>query len=228
MALHNFFYTILKLPKLGLKVKIFLAILFIIPTVLFLPIFILLGTFLGIIFSFYFTVDVTMDTSKNVFWGWNEGPSEITRMLKDIIQEMTEILRNISQEKDNYPLRPGEVPWDVYWSDLFGCFTTFTLALGFLFPCWMIIVILKFLPFTMRLYIEFWRNFCGSHHSCGGWFCLGILFFFANILLPLVPICCTVICMFHGLACCFYSIYVCYDYSFFCNFQVYVCSSTSL
>jgi len=219
----QFFYTILKLPKLGLKVKIFFAILFIIPTVLFLPVFILLGTFLGIIFSFYFTVDVTMDPGKSIFWGLNEIPADISRMLKDIIDGMNEILNDELRRARDNTLRPGEVPWDVYWSDLFGCLITFTIALGFLFPSWMIIVILKFLPFTMRLYIEFWRNFCDSHHGCCGWVCMGILFFFGNILLPVVPLCCAVICMFHGLACCFYSIYVCYDYSFITTLK-YMCA----
>jgi len=219
----NFFYTILCYPKIGWKVRVFFAILFIIPTALFLPVFITIGVVAGFIYSIAFTVDVTMDTTKNPFCGMCEGMKDLADGLKDTTRSMNEALRELSEIR-NATLPPGDVPWDVAWSDIIGCSLSFVLALGFMFPMWMLIVILKFLPWTVRLYIEFWRSFCSGYHGCIGWFCFGFLFLIGNILLPLISLASIVICMFHGLLCCFYAIYVCYDYTFFGTLK-YMCAT---
>jgi len=164
-----------------------------------------------------------MDTNKNPFCGMSEFPKEVYNGLKETVTGLNEILKDDLSEARNHTLPAGEVPWDVSWRDLLGGFLALILALGFLFPAWMIIVIIKFLPFMFRLYLEFWHNFLDSHHSCPGWCCLGVLFFFGNIFLPLIPVLAVVICALHGLACCFYSVYVCYDYNLLASIK-YMCA----
>jgi len=195
--------------------RVLFAIIWLIPTVGFLPFFIAAGVIVAIFFAVVYTTDATFDTNKNPFCGLKEAPHELWDALKELTRNMNSTLTELSHLRQR-PLPPGEVPWDVTWCELFSCILTFAISLGMMYPLWIAIVGLKFLPFMLRLYIEFWKSFFSSNHGKCGWFCFGILFFFGNCLMPIPALFCAVVALFHGLGCCFYSIYVCYDYSFCC------------
>eukprot|EP00457_Paulinella_chromatophora_P010212 gb/GEZN01010306.1/.p1 GENE.gb/GEZN01010306.1/~~gb/GEZN01010306.1/.p1 ORF type:complete len:337 (-),score=12.53 gb/GEZN01010306.1/:198-1208(-) len=206
-------WRILHYAKLGLKIRLFLCILFLVPCVAFLPLFIVFCTLIASLFGIVAAWESTMDTSKCFLWGLNEYPGELLEGLRNTKDSLDSVLDDPSWWRQGPP--PGELPWDITWCMMLECLFALIFACVVFYPLFLVFVILK-LPFLLgKCYYAAWVEFLDQDLAgITGWGCMSILFFIAHFFIP-IPVAFVVIgTVIQGLGLALYAVYVAYDFSF--------------
>jgi len=179
-----FIYAIVTAKQFGCVAKMLLLLFLPLPAALFFPAVIIGSTLLFLWALVPLNIEVTFDQYENPFWGMGRVWQNVWDALRDFRSEGKNLLSKVA-DSNQRELAAGEVPCEIPIVELVKMVFCLPFAFGVMYPLFVVLVVIKAIPFMLRLYYEMWKEYCRKSYKSWPWHCFVFpLFLIANGLVP--------------------------------------------